>query len=589
MPLGVVAHPPEFFNVQSFGAVGDGTTNDRSKIEATIDAAIAAGGGTIYFPPGYTYYISSVITKTAPAKLTFYGPGAVIKGPGGAGGQVFYLSSATDIRFLGLAFDMNALSTFGGLAFYACQRVWFTGCRFYDSNAPAVGGSDRYAVVFGVGGSQSKDIWFTDNFVDGLQVEIDYAANVHVQRNIIKNSVKSGAVGIFSRNDSLECAHFDISDNIIIDPVGPGISVVVDPPDTDNGTFTDFKIHDNILLFTTVLASGAKAILVGTGNAATATTGNVFEDVQVYDNVVLYKNAAGTTAAEPLFFNNGATANLTFRRPRVEGNTVTVEAAGSSVYGIRVVMPTDGRIAQNEVGGTNNGIAVSTATDTTVHDNVVDVTGTAYDFSDAAGGCRFQENRIKGSPTTTYTTTGWSGSGNIIIRQGAEALSLVRASGLYGESIPRNTHLDNVNLLTSGRLALQLIWLPIGTLTNITFVSGTTAVVTPANQWFALYNTSLALLRQTANDTTTAWAANTVKTLALTSTYTITVPGLYYVGVMVDAATVPSLVGATHQNSQITNLATIAFGLSTTGLTTTAPDPAAALTAQNAVLYCHVS
>ena len=39
-------------NVKEFGAKGDGTTDDRQAIQAAIDAAAAAGGGTVYLPAG---------------------------------------------------------------------------------------------------------------------------------------------------------------------------------------------------------------------------------------------------------------------------------------------------------------------------------------------------------------------------------------------------------------------------------------------------------------------------------------------------------------------------------------------------------
>lgn len=39
-------------NVQRFGALGNGITDDRAAIQAAIDAVAAIGGGLVYFPPG---------------------------------------------------------------------------------------------------------------------------------------------------------------------------------------------------------------------------------------------------------------------------------------------------------------------------------------------------------------------------------------------------------------------------------------------------------------------------------------------------------------------------------------------------------
>jgi hypothetical protein len=49
------------FNVVTYGAVGNGTTDDTIAIRAAITAAVAAGGGIIWFPAG-TYLVTDTLT-----------------------------------------------------------------------------------------------------------------------------------------------------------------------------------------------------------------------------------------------------------------------------------------------------------------------------------------------------------------------------------------------------------------------------------------------------------------------------------------------------------------------------------------------
>jgi len=83
--------------------------------------------------------------------------------------------------------------------------------------------------------------------------------------------------------------------------------------------------------------------------------------------------------------------------------------------------------------------------------------------------------------------------------------------------------------------------------TSITFKSGATAAGTPLNHWFALYSSAAtpALLSQTADLETAAWAANTAKTVALTTPQLITEPGIYYAAFLMKATTVVTLLGRT--------------------------------------------
>jgi hypothetical protein len=101
--------------------------------------------------------------------------------------------------------------------------------------------------------------------------------------------------------------------------------------------------------------------------------------------------------------------------------------------------------------------------------------------------------------------------------------------------------------LATGVMTAVRIKLAAGdTITNISARSGATAANTPTNWWFALYSNAAtpALLSQSADQTSTAWAANTTKTLALGTPQTITAGGYYWVAIMVTATTPPTLIGA---------------------------------------------
>jgi polygalacturonase len=69
------ANPADWFNVRKFGAVGDGSTLDSAAVNKAIDAAAAAGGGTVFFPAG-TYASYSIRLKSFVA--LYLDPGATI-------------------------------------------------------------------------------------------------------------------------------------------------------------------------------------------------------------------------------------------------------------------------------------------------------------------------------------------------------------------------------------------------------------------------------------------------------------------------------------------------------------------------------
>ncbi|MFF9839144.1 glycosyl hydrolase family 28-related protein [Streptomyces sp. NPDC013740] len=74
----VATGPSDRFDVKAHGAVGDGSADDTAAIQRALDAAAAAGGGTVYFPAG-KYLVKPV--GGAPA-LAVKGDGTRLTGAG---------------------------------------------------------------------------------------------------------------------------------------------------------------------------------------------------------------------------------------------------------------------------------------------------------------------------------------------------------------------------------------------------------------------------------------------------------------------------------------------------------------------------
>lgn len=68
-------------SVKSYGAVGDGATDDTRAIQRTVDAVSAQGGGLVAFPAG-TYAISGPITVTSDTGEWFSDMGIILVGEG---------------------------------------------------------------------------------------------------------------------------------------------------------------------------------------------------------------------------------------------------------------------------------------------------------------------------------------------------------------------------------------------------------------------------------------------------------------------------------------------------------------------------
>ena len=114
-------------------------------------------------------------------------------------------------------------------------------------------------------------------------------------------------------------------------------------------------------------------------------------------------------------------------------------------------------------------------------------------------------------------------------------------------NLPRTDAAADTAVLTTQVMASFAIPVhPGDTITSLTFLSGATGAGVPTNWWFALYNDAAtpALLAQSADQLTAAWAADTAITLALTTAQTNAGDHtVWFASVMMKATTPNSLVG----------------------------------------------
>lgn len=88
---------PGWYNVLDFGLRNDGSTDNKNALQNLINTVGAAGGGTLYFPPG-TYYISDSISLSYPIRLQ------------GAGRNLTTITAGTYNRFFDISTSNISIS-----------------------------------------------------------------------------------------------------------------------------------------------------------------------------------------------------------------------------------------------------------------------------------------------------------------------------------------------------------------------------------------------------------------------------------------------------------------------------------------------
>lgn len=148
---------------------------------------------------------------------------------------------------------------------------------------------------------------------------------------------------------------------------------------------------------------------------------------------------------------------------------------------------------------------------------------------------------------------------------------------------------NQASSMTLGTLQMSLIPVTKGvTYSKASWVTGTTALGTPTNQWSALYDLNGNQVATSADALTAAWAASTLKTFTFTTAYVGTYTGYMYVGLVVAGATACTLMGSAVP-AAVTTIPPILSATALTSLTAPATTAAGTLTPVATVPWAYLT
>jgi hypothetical protein len=172
------------YDVKRYGAIGDGATDDRAAIQAAIDAAQAASGGTIYFPPG-NYRVTAQVLISKPT-ISLVGAGA-------RASKITSASTADAIRIAITPWTVEQAGRIAGLSIVGNANANAVGIHISETTGLAL----EDVVVVGFNGTSGCGIHVqnTTNWTERLTI---YRTNLDNNKVGLKFSVSGTGTTSFS-------------------------------------------------------------------------------------------------------------------------------------------------------------------------------------------------------------------------------------------------------------------------------------------------------------------------------------------------------------------------------------------------------
>lgn len=275
------------YSINDFGAKGDGQTINTKAIQAAIDCASSAGGGTVFFPPGQ-YVSGSIILK-----------------------DYVVLRLSTGAILLG-SLDMNDYPSDLGLI-KMNEQTNFAGPLVYAENCRYIG-IEGYGIIDGRGSRENFEPLPASNLRPGL-IRFKNCHFVNVKEITLCNSARwtfhlRGCEDVSIQNIRINSNVNVNNDGIDIDG-GKRISVTGCNISTGDDaivikSFTREKITD-IVIADCILNSKCSAIKIGTESVGD------FENININNCVIFGSRGINLFSVDGSDINNITISNISLR------------------------------------------------------------------------------------------------------------------------------------------------------------------------------------------------------------------------------------------------------------------------------------
>lgn len=448
----------QHFNVTSYGATGNGTTDDSSAFQNAINAAGAAGGGVVEVPsPKVSYFINHQITLLANVKIVGAGSATTEITGGVPSGYVLIGGSKaaplSNIGISGLDIDLNYLANAGGI-----RIQYVNGLKLNDVQVNNV---NQWGVVVGVANGtdttiENKNIVINNCSFSGLnntleQILLFNSSNVTVENSKFSNITNPAgtSIGLYQvmNNVKIDSNTFNLpsgrgsyysrsvnnvtyANNVFIGQGGSSNDGIIGANLSDNGSFgqrvaNNYNFQDNTFKNLTV------GLQVGSLDGAQINRNYFGNNINA---LVINDGNSGTGAYYPaksidinanVFTDNNSTNNFYALHPAIlfESNGgLTTDATDIYVQQNQFENDQTTKTQRYPIGfdgGYSNGTQVDTEWDKLTilsNDLAADTTngGTSLTFADGArlgpNTLIYQNTNYSGTPAQNTTGSGVSGT-----------------------------------------------------------------------------------------------------------------------------------------------------------------------------------